>query len=164
MELPAQTIALHLLTLRIISSLALLYVLRKQWKFIRENNPKSEQRVRLVLFFLTSVMLIGNFFPITIDLVSILRDEVVILRLNELIVLYAYSNAIGAAMGSIGWATLYVLADREKVHLKEENKDLHQEVQQLHDTATDVKEKQDIKDIAQVAKDEKAAAKNRKKT
>jgi hypothetical protein len=168
-----KTAAFYLLLLRIISSVALLWVISRQVRYLRQNNPPEEQRIRLALTSLTVILLGGNIIPIFVDVAS-LFDLVTrsATRINTIGVAYTFSNASFAAIAGLGWAFFYWLADREKVYLKKENRELHEEVDNLHHTADDIKEKQDIKDVAQGKKDvaqtkkdndRERAEKNRKK-
>lgn len=148
--------ALYLLILRIISSVALLWVITRQIKYLRENNPPEEQKIRLALTGITLVLLGGNIIPIIVDLYTLLGDVVRSSnRINGIGIAYTFSNATFAALVGLGWAFFYWVADREKVVLKRENRRLEAEVDELHHTATDIKDKQDIKDVAQAQKDKR---------
>lgn len=149
-----QTAATYLLMLRIVSSVALLWVIVRQLKYLRENNPPEEQKIRLALFGVTLILLGGNVIPILIDLYTIYGSvERSTNTINGIGIAYTFNNAGFAAIAGLAWAFFYWVADREKVYLKRENKELHQEVEDLHQTATEVKDKQDIKDVAQKKKD-----------
>lgn len=149
-----QTAATYLLMLRIVSSVALLWVIVRQLRYLRANNPPEEQKIRVALFAVTLILLGGNMIPIFIDLYTIYGSiERSTNTINSLGIAYTFNNAGFAAIAGLSWAFFYWVADKEKVYLKKENKDLHQEVEDLHQTATDVKDKQDIKDVAQKKKD-----------
>jgi cell division protein FtsB len=149
-----QALATYLLALRIVSSVALIWVIIRQIRYLRENNPPEEQRIRLALFGVTLILLGGNIIPILIDLYTIFgmveRTSNVV---NTIGVIYTFNNAGFAAIAGLSWAFFYWVADREKVYLRKENQQLHQEVEDLHQEATDVKDKQDVKDVAQKKKD-----------
>lgn len=153
--------ALYLLILRIISSVALLWVIRRQIGYLRENNPPEEQKIRLALTGVTLLLLGGNIIPIFIDLYTIFGDvQRSTTTINATGIAYTFNNAGFAALTGLAWGFFYWVADREKVVLKRENRRLHQEVDDLHQTATDVKDKQDIKDTAQDVKDVAQAKKD----
>lgn len=145
--------ALYLLILRLISSIALIWVIVRQMKYLRENNPPEEQKIRVALTAVTVVLLGGNLIPIIVDIMTILGDVDRTQKLNVVVGAYAFSNATFAALVGLGWAFFYWVADREKVYLRRENRNLHQEVDELHQTATDVQDRQDVKDVAQKKKD-----------
>lgn len=148
-----KTAAILLLAFRALSSLALLWVVKRQVKYLKENNPPEEQKIRAALTAITLLILGGNIIPIVVDLYTIVGEVDRTARLNTVVGAYAFSNAVFAALVGAGWAFFYWVADREKVVLKRENRRLHQEVDDLHQEATDVQGKQDIKDIAQAKKD-----------
>lgn len=141
--------ALYLLILRIISSVALIWVITRQVKYLRENNPPEEQKIRVALTAVTFLLLGGNIIPIVVDLYTIFGDITrSSSRINTVGIAYTFSNATFAAIVGLSWAFFYWVADREKVYLKRENRSLHQEVEELHQEATDVQDRQDVKDEA----------------
>lgn len=155
--------ALYLLILRIISSVALLWVITRQIKYLRENNPPEEQKIRVALTAVTVVLLGGNLIPIIVDLYTIFSQvQRSTTRINGIGIAYTFSNATFAALVGLGWAFFYWVADREKVYLKRENTKLYKEVSDLHHTAEVIKDKQDIKDVAQGKKDVAQAKKDNK--
>jgi len=140
--------ALYLLILKTISSVALLWVLAKQARYLRENNPPEEQKIRLALAGVTVILISGNIIPILIDLLTLFGSIKYSAHvLNTTGIIYTFSYGVFAVVVGLAWAFFYWLADREKVYLKEEVKELHQEVDDLHQTATDVSNAQDVKDV-----------------
>lgn len=150
--------AFYLLILRIISSVALLWVISKQITLLRENHPPEEQRIRFALLGLTGVLLCGNFIPILVDVLTLVSDiKRTNSRLNLIGIAYTFNNAGFAAIAGLAWASFYILAERLQVYLKKENRDLHQEVEDLHYEAKDIKQKQDKKDADFSRKNNKKA-------
>lgn len=146
--------ALYLLILRIISTVALLWVIARQVKYLRENNPPEEQKIRLALTGVTLILLGGNLIPIIIDLYTIFGQvERTSNVINTIGVVYTFNNAGFAAVAGLAWAFFYWAADRKKVYLKRENTKLYEKVDEMQHTAEVIKDKQDIKDVAQAKKD-----------
>lgn len=158
--------AFYLLILRIISSVALLWVIWKQIGYLKLNQPPEEQKIRIGLTILTLILLGGNIIPIWVDLLTLSSDIERSTRIiNSVGIAYTFSNATFAALAGIAWGTFYWFAERERVHLKKDIHDLHQEVEDLHQDAADVKTAQGVKDIksAKDLKNAKAAPSNSKK-
>lgn len=132
MEVSIKTAAVGLLILRLISAVCLSWVMYKQLSLIRRNTPPEEQRVRKSLFTIVLALFLANIIPVILDAAALFAN----LRrgsnqLNAAGVLYTYSNAAFAAIVGVGWAILYVIAEKERVHLKHENDKLHHEVDDL---------------------------------
>lgn len=158
--------ALYLLLLRIVSTVALAWVLWRQIGYLRQNNPPEEQKIRVALAVVTLVLMGGNLIPIFVDVLTLASSiERSSNRINSVGIAYTFSNATFSAVVGLSWAFFYWLADREKVYLKKENRDLHNEVDQLHQDAEDVADAQGVKDVksAKDLSDAKAAPSNRKK-
>jgi hypothetical protein len=128
--------AIGLLILRIISSVALGWVIYKQVKYVRINQPPEEQRIRYGLLSLTVILMAGNIIPILVDVLTIVSDlGRSTNRINAVGIAYTFNNASFAAVAGIAWGLFYILAEKLQVHLKQENKELHNENDQLHEDA-----------------------------
>jgi hypothetical protein len=128
--------AIGLLILRIISCIALGWVIYKQVKYVRINQPPEEQRIRYGLLSLTLILMAGNIIPILVDVLTIVSALARSTnRINAVGIAYTFNNASFAAVAGIAWVMFYILAEKLQVHLKQENKELHDENDQLHKDA-----------------------------
>lgn len=148
--------ATYLLILRIISTVALGWVLWKQIRYLRINQPPEEQIIRFALTMVTLILMAANVVPIVLDVLTIFKDLPRSTNtLNNVGIAYTFSNAGFAAAAGLGWAFFYWLAERERVHLRKDITELNKEVDTLHQEAADVKEKQDKKDARQTQRPKK---------
>lgn len=122
-------IAVSLLILRLVSTIFLILVLRRQLHLIKKTDTDLDS-TRKLLFLLVFIALLGNIVPIIIDLITFLEPDS---RSNPspLGVLYAYSNAITAAVVALGWWFLYRLIQHESKQMRADNKQLTFDNKQL---------------------------------
>lgn len=97
---------------RLIASVFFVWVLVFQIQVFRtEKNPRL-QGLRVVLFALTLLSLLAQFLPIALDVMATLHKATV-----HLLLLYAYSNSISAALSAITLWLFFILVrklDKEK--------------------------------------------------
>jgi len=108
--LDIKTIALILLIGRAVSVTFIVLVLWKQWKLLRlplEPPSKEISNFRKLLFFLSCVILVGNFIPIIIDTLTLFVDTQRPAELHVISIMYALSNSFTAAISAFTIWLLY---------------------------------------------------------
>lgn len=108
-----KVLAAILLFLRLVAVFFLLFVISRQLKFLFRKDQDLTV-VRMVLMTLLGLTFIGNFVPITIDIVTLLRQDVSG-KPDTLLAAYALSNAFTAAISAIGWWVLYRIIEKERI-------------------------------------------------
>lgn len=120
-----QLIAIFLLIIRILSCVYIFQVIRKQWQLLRVPIKHAERmpvryvrqltRFRALLFFLSTVILVGNVIPVVIDFVTIAgADTGRPIGLENISIIYAFSNALTSLASSITISQLYRLAAQDE--------------------------------------------------
>lgn len=107
-KMDIKTLAIQILLLHLISVGFILWVFVKQIGLLIENALPEFQTDRKILLFISTVILLANVVPITVDILT-LTDSVVrsTSMINAIGVWYATSNAIALAASSIGWFAYY---------------------------------------------------------
>ena len=117
-----QLLATILLTLRLTSIIFISMVLWRQCKLfgtkinfdafpeLTKTQKKNIYGMRIVLFVLASVILLGNIIPVAIDSVALLTEAISNPILKHLGVLYAISNAVTSVVSAFMIWFLYKLA------------------------------------------------------
>lgn len=125
LELTAvQWYSLGLLLFRVIAVVFFILLLRKQWKFLKEDD--GVQTTRKMLFFLGILLLMQNIIPIIVDILALTEQYARNVPLN-LGIVYAFNNAIFSALSAFTFWLMYRFIERENIKLKKENKGLHSE-------------------------------------
>lgn len=121
-----QVIAGILLAIRVVAVVYLLRVFRQQWRLIRETVTPFPA-IRRILISIVVVSLLSNILPMTIDLAVLLDKSYA----GDLLVPYAFSNAIGMAFLAIGWRYMYRIIEREREALERELSKLRSNIKSL---------------------------------
>lgn len=106
-----KTLATILLVGHIIAVVVILMVLHRQMKIIRSRPDPELHAGRMVLLFLALGALIGNFVPITIDIL-VLVGEVQRNNPQPVGILYATSNVFTLVWEAIAILALYLVAEK----------------------------------------------------
>lgn len=94
--------ALALALGRVVTIVFVFLVARLQWRLIRQNKGPKLQVYRIILFSLSVILLLGNIFPLLLDIKGIFGKGSFLL-----LVLYVDSNAITALLAAVMMYYLY---------------------------------------------------------
>ena len=117
-----QWFSLGLLIFRIVAVAFFVLLLRKQWKYIKEDD--DIQTTRKMLFFLGIILLAQNIVPIIID-VAALTEHYARNTPQPLGLAYSFSNASFSALSGFTFWLMYRFIEKENIRLQKENKSLH---------------------------------------
>lgn len=107
------TLAVILVLFRILSDAFIFSVILKQIALLRMPVPSYLKSFRLVLFFLSLAIFLGNMIPIVIDLLTIFIETGRPAQLRPISVMYAISGATTALLSAFLIWLLYRLADND---------------------------------------------------
>lgn len=116
-----QWFSLGLLFFRVIAVIFFVMLLRKQWKYLKEQD--GVQTTRKMLFVLGLILLAQNIVPIIIDIAAI-TEHYGRAQPQPLGLAYSFSNATFSALSAVTFWLMYRFIERENIRLQKRNHDL----------------------------------------
>ena len=105
-----EIIATILLVFRIISALFISTVIYWQFQLFKKYVPEEIKTFRVILFFLSIVILLGNVIPIIVDYATLVTEVPRASSLSWLSITYAVSNALTSLVSSLTIWLLYKIS------------------------------------------------------